>query len=128
MNGEKNGDIARDIQSSNPASTMSLHTRRKSQESDAERRTPLVARRGAHAGFRSDSRLRSSSSRSSCPTAPVLAWIGVAVQVALAATLVVSGLVLPAGGHRASRFVWITGLPAVVAVIVLALILIVALI
>jgi len=51
-----------------------------------------------------------------------------AVQVALAATLVVSGLVLPAGGYRASRFVWITGLPAVVAVIVLALILIVALI
>lgn len=60
------------------------------------------------------------------PTAPALAWIGIALQVALATMLVVSALVLPAGRYRASRFVWITGFQAAAAVVVLVLILIVA--
>ncbi|CAI9390293.1 hypothetical protein [Microbacterium sp. T2.11-28] len=62
------------------------------------------------------------------PTAPALAWIGIALQVALAALLVVSALALPAGGYRASRFAWITGFQAAAVVVVLVLILVVALV
>lgn len=59
------------------------------------------------------------------PLAPALAWIGVAVQVALGAMLVVSAFVLPPGGYRGSRFAWIVGFQGVAAVVLLLLILLV---
>lgn len=59
------------------------------------------------------------------PLTPALAWIGIAVQVALVIMLVVSAFALPPGGYRGSRFAWIVGFQAAAAVALLLLILIV---
>lgn len=60
------------------------------------------------------------------PQAPALAWIGIALQVALVAMLAVSAFALRAGPYRQSRFAWITGFQGLSAVVLLVLIAVVA--
>jgi len=145
MNGEKHGDIGGDIQSVEPGVDAGAARSTKAAGGETLRDAGLGSRdatRGSDAEHR-DGRggirrglwlviglaiavIAIVALALLVPTAPALAWIGIALQVALAAMLVVSAVVLPAGGYRTSRFVWITGFQAAAAVVVLLLILIVA--